>query len=62
MSQQRRTADVLNRSLNLESRTISMRIQHESKVMSDSIYDWKKGAIPPKWNGQAAERIVEHLK
>ena len=23
---------------------------------------WKKGAIPPKWDGQAAERIVEHLE
>ncbi|MFZ1761562.1 MAG: hypothetical protein WAT99_01605 [Nitrospira sp.] len=23
---------------------------------------WKKGAIPPKWGGKAAERIVGHLK
>jgi UDP-N-acetylglucosamine 2-epimerase (non-hydrolysing) len=23
---------------------------------------WKKGAIPPKWDGKAAERIIEHLK
>jgi len=23
---------------------------------------WKKGAIPPKWDGQAAPRIVEHLE
>ena len=23
---------------------------------------WKKGAIPPKWGGRAAERIVEHLE
>jgi UDP-N-acetylglucosamine 2-epimerase (non-hydrolysing) len=23
---------------------------------------WKKGAIPPKWDGKAAERIVEHLE
>jgi UDP-N-acetylglucosamine 2-epimerase (non-hydrolysing) len=23
---------------------------------------WKKGAIPPKWDGKAAERIVAHLK
>lgn len=23
---------------------------------------WKKGAIPPKWDGMAAERIVEHLE
>ena len=23
--------------------------------------EWKKGAIPPKWDGHAAERIVEHL-
>ena len=23
---------------------------------------WKKGAIPPKWDGRAAERIVEHLE
>ena len=23
---------------------------------------WKKGAIPPKWDGKAAERIVGHLK
>jgi UDP-N-acetylglucosamine 2-epimerase (non-hydrolysing) len=22
---------------------------------------WKKGAIPPKWDGKAAERIVVHL-
>ncbi|MEQ1795493.1 MAG: UDP-N-acetylglucosamine 2-epimerase (non-hydrolyzing) [Nitrospira sp.] len=22
---------------------------------------WKKGAIPPKWDGKSAERIVEHL-
>ena len=22
---------------------------------------WKKGAIPPKWDGRAAERIVKHL-
>jgi UDP-N-acetylglucosamine 2-epimerase (non-hydrolysing) len=22
---------------------------------------WKKGAIPPKWDGKTAERIVEHL-
>ncbi len=22
---------------------------------------WKKGAVPPLWDGQAAERIVEHL-
>ena len=23
---------------------------------------WKKGAIPPKWDDKAAERIVEHLE
>ena len=23
---------------------------------------WKKGAIPPKWDGKAAQRIVEHLE
>ena len=23
---------------------------------------WKKGAIPPKWDGKAAERIVKELK
>ncbi len=23
---------------------------------------WKKGAIPPKWDGHAAERIIEHLE
>ena len=23
--------------------------------------EWKKGAIPPKWDGRAAERIVDHL-
>jgi UDP-N-acetylglucosamine 2-epimerase (non-hydrolysing) len=23
---------------------------------------WKTGAIPPKWDSKAAERIVEHLK
>jgi UDP-N-acetylglucosamine 2-epimerase (non-hydrolysing) len=23
---------------------------------------WKKGAIPPKWDGKAAERIIEHLE
>jgi UDP-N-acetylglucosamine 2-epimerase (non-hydrolysing) len=23
---------------------------------------WKKGAIPPKWDGQAATRIVKHLE
>ncbi|MGH7147823.1 MAG: hypothetical protein ACREIJ_07995 [Nitrospiraceae bacterium] len=23
---------------------------------------WKKGVIPPKWDGKAAERIVEHLE
>jgi UDP-N-acetylglucosamine 2-epimerase len=23
---------------------------------------WKKGAIPPKWDGKAAERIVEQLE
>ena len=23
---------------------------------------WKKGAIPPKWDGKAAERIVKHLE
>ena len=23
---------------------------------------WKKGAIPLKWDGKAAERIVEHLE
>lgn len=23
---------------------------------------WKKGAIPPKWDGKAAARIVEHLE
>ena len=23
---------------------------------------WEKGAIPPKWDGKAAERIVEHLE
>jgi UDP-N-acetylglucosamine 2-epimerase (non-hydrolysing) len=22
----------------------------------------EKGAIPPKWDGKAAERIVEHLE
>lgn len=22
---------------------------------------WKQGAIPPKWDGKAAVRIVEHL-
>ncbi len=22
---------------------------------------WKKGAIPPKWDGKTAARIVEHL-
>lgn len=22
---------------------------------------WKKGAIPPKWDGKATERIVGHL-
>jgi UDP-N-acetylglucosamine 2-epimerase (non-hydrolysing) len=24
--------------------------------------DWKKGAIPERWDGRAAERIVEHLE
>jgi UDP-N-acetylglucosamine 2-epimerase (non-hydrolysing) len=23
---------------------------------------WKKGAIPPLWDGKAAERIVDHLE
>jgi UDP-N-acetylglucosamine 2-epimerase (non-hydrolysing) len=23
---------------------------------------WKKGAIPPKWDGKAAERIMEQLE
>ena len=23
---------------------------------------WKQGAIPPKWEGNAAERIVGHLE
>jgi UDP-N-acetylglucosamine 2-epimerase (non-hydrolysing) len=23
---------------------------------------WKKGMIPPKWDGKAAERVVEHLE
>jgi len=23
---------------------------------------WKQGAIPPKWDGKTAERIVEHLE
>ena len=23
---------------------------------------WKKGAIPQKWDGKAAQRIVEHLE
>jgi UDP-N-acetylglucosamine 2-epimerase (non-hydrolysing) len=23
---------------------------------------WKKGAIPPKWDGKAAKRIVEGLE
>jgi UDP-N-acetylglucosamine 2-epimerase (non-hydrolysing) len=23
---------------------------------------WEKGAIPPKWDGKAAGRIVEHLE
>ena len=23
---------------------------------------WKKGAIPPKWDGKTAARIVEHLE
>ncbi|MBX3332333.1 MAG: hypothetical protein KF722_18180 [Nitrospira sp.] len=23
---------------------------------------WKKGAIPPLWDGKAAERIVQHLE
>lgn len=23
---------------------------------------WKNGAIPPKWDGRAAERIVEQLE
>jgi UDP-N-acetylglucosamine 2-epimerase (non-hydrolysing) len=23
---------------------------------------WKKGAIPPKWDGKAAERMVESLE
>jgi UDP-N-acetylglucosamine 2-epimerase (non-hydrolysing) len=23
---------------------------------------WKQGAIPPKWDGKAAQRIVEHLE
>jgi hypothetical protein len=23
---------------------------------------WKKGAIPPKWDGKAAERIVKRLE
>jgi UDP-N-acetylglucosamine 2-epimerase (non-hydrolysing) len=23
---------------------------------------WKKGAIPPKWDGKAAERIVARLE
>jgi len=23
---------------------------------------WKKGAIPPLWDGKAAERIVAHLE
>ena len=47
-----------------QPRTISMGLQHESKpiAMSDPICDWKKGAILPKWNGQAAEGIVEHLE
>lgn len=24
--------------------------------------NWKKGAIPPKWDGKAAERIVKELE
>jgi UDP-N-acetylglucosamine 2-epimerase (non-hydrolysing) len=23
---------------------------------------WKTGSIPPKWDGKAAERIIEHLE
>ncbi|MDR4484984.1 MAG: UDP-N-acetylglucosamine 2-epimerase, partial [Nitrospirales bacterium] len=23
---------------------------------------WKKGAIPQKWDGKAAERVIEHLE
>ena len=24
--------------------------------------EWKTGSIPPKWDGKAAERIIEHLE
>ena len=49
---------------NVEPRTISMHRQDESQsiVMPAPICEWKKGAAPPRWNGQAAGRIVEHLE
>ena len=95
ISQQRRTSDVLNLSLNLDHfhagphpritgqdgsylEELLLPKGHEvydivrsprtfnttrkSTVMPDLICEWKKGAIPPKWNGQAAGRIVEHLE
>ena len=24
--------------------------------------EWKKGSIPPLWDGKAAERIVDHIQ
>ena len=30
--------------------------------MPAPICEWKKGVVSPKWNGQATERIVEHLE
>ena len=75
MSQQRRTADVLNRSLNLELRTISMHCQYESKslVMPDTtrlpqeigggvlLTFARTGARQPEESGAAVERSSEKI-
>jgi hypothetical protein len=37
-------------------------MSRKSIVRPDLTCEWKKGAIPPKWNGQAAGRVVEHLE
>ena len=75
MSQQRRTADVLNRSLNLELRTISMHCQYESKslVMPDTtrlpqeigggvlLTFARTGARQPEESRAAVERSSEKI-
>lgn len=55
-------ARVLSNQTNQTNQTDQTNQNNLSRLVRLIVRQWGEGAIPPKWDGKAAERIVEYME